>query len=546
MADPGVHYADVCTQTGAIVCAHIQQVTLRLCLRRHTRKGKGGEGASKPLSRHCLSIYADNDNHPLLLGNVHDVADASPFTTTLAVRVRPRPPSRLMIHWYADAFSAEDGMMAQELIASGSGMTGNVTLVDLGGTAQGTLSIEAAWPFAVSTPPPPTPDNPQAAALIQHTRAAYKLAKGVNHETDVFTDVHVYLDRVVRLPILWYALHAHQMYAVPDEATAYFENALAIARHLAPRATPSAFGQQQLLADMIALPSLGWIYRPDTWAHDNTDAEHWSSLFSHPGPGLPAFDCEDGSKALMELFLVFQKIELVRPSSELRHLQRLARRYTAWMAIGELKSDSGSASGSVQTPGHLGARESDTYIMHCYLMLLTRAPGGVDAPPITIESTAYASGVWSDGMDRYRDEEAREYSREMRALEALPSEQQRLNARVRSPMSLVHEQRMYGRLIALFTVDDTRGRHRLMHGIETSTFLLHHSVDQVGTLALDVARPALEAWMATELALAPRSRFPRAPPITTAHALPRLPCLLLPGGDDVQLTSKMGLSVVSI
>jgi len=544
MADPGLHCADVCAQTGAIVRAHIEQVTLRLCLQRRQAKGSREKGKSKALANHCLCIYADNDNHPLLLGIVRDVADAAPFTTTLAVRTHPHPPTRLMIYWYADAFAADDGMQAQELIASGCGMGGVVTLVDLGGMAQGTLSVEAKWPFATPNAPPSTPDNAQAVALIRHTRAAYKLVPH-HADTDIFTDVQVYLDRVVRLPILWYALHAHQMRAVPVDATAYFESALVLARHFAP-ASPSAFGQQQLLADMIALPSLGWIYRPDTWAHDNSDAEQWSSIWSHPGPTLPAFDCEDGTKALMELFLVFQKIELVRPSSDLRHLQRLARRYTAWMAIGELKSDSGSASASLQKPGHLGARDSANYIMHCYLMLLTRAPGATDTPPITIESTAYASGVWSEGMTRYRDEEARQYSREMRALEALPTEQQRLNARVRSPMSLVCEQRMYGRLIALFTVDETRGRHRLMHGMETSDFLLHHSVDQAGTLALDVSRASLEQCMAAELALAPRSRFPSAPTATRKHKLPARPCLLLPGGDDVRITSQMGLSVVSM
>lgn len=407
----------------------------------------------------------------------------------------------VFIRWYASVYREEDGMWAQEMIGAGCNhrSSHSAKLEDILLNEVGTVKVEG-----MELPPyneDHHPLNEEAQQLIRDVEKAMSaLPTRCRVENDSFPDVAIHLDRVTALPSIWFALDSTRMKFDVVNAVKYFENSLRCVIRQSAQGRPAP--PEQTLADLIALPSLGWIYRSDsTQSEEACDA--WSSLWTYPGPDPPAFDCEDGAKALMELFLVFQRLPTFRNNPELRALQSLARTYVPWFAIGELFSQDG---GSAKSRSGVGL--SGDYLMHCYVVLL---PTGKGAKSITLESTAYASGVWDAERESKREKAA--HRREQEWVDALPSAQDRENARVRCPMSMVAEQKMYGKLVALYScsVPEGRAQFKLMGGVDTTTFLLDPSSHDPVSVPIDLPLEEVKRIFHRELQLSPPPSFPLAP-----------------------------------
>jgi hypothetical protein len=137
--------------------------------------------------------------------------------------------------------------------------------------------------------------------------------------------------------------------------------------------------QADVLAKMLSLPCAAWVYQKDRsrGSSSNVDIEDWYSLWSTPAAELDwiGFDCEDGSKALLECVFAFQTCRFdARRFPQLHQLQLLARDYQAYLAEVELRTS-----------------ESDPQevVLHACVVLLHPS-----RPTITLESTMNASGAW--------------------------------------------------------------------------------------------------------------------------------------------------------
>jgi hypothetical protein len=526
MSDHRLRISETCAQTGATK-QHVAAVSMSLRLE---PRGK----AAKQYNQHVVTLHTStHDPHPLLVGSF-PLALGAPTPTAICLPVRVHPDQTLMARWYARAFDPTDGIHAQELIACGSLLGTEVRLVDVENRVQGVLHV-SGWPFD-SSKQPQRPVNKAAQALVQQVRDAYKRVTPAPGPNDKFADVQIHLEeRACSMPLLFYTAHASLM-RVPDRAnaTAYFENALHVCSGKAST-HPS-----QLLADVLSLPSLGWIYRPDV-TRTGEDADQWASLLSFPGGvGVPpAFDCEDGSKALLEILGVLQSIELVEPTPALITLQKLARQYRGYFCICELKSENGAANVKAGVGGA-------NYLNHAMVVML-----GTGLPPITLESTAYCSGAWTpDAMRTLADDEAT-FGMDSRKADLLLDAQGVENARIKSPISLVIKQNMYRRILALVTCSGARAEHWLLN-TDLKGFLLLQGgrLESVkgAVKAVDMPLSDLLAACQAELRLVPACRFPRAPPLCSLHKLAGSTFLLPPGQEvkdanfkEVYVTDEMTL-----
>jgi hypothetical protein len=407
----------------------------------------------------------------------------------------------LLARWYCDVYSDEDGLWGQYLVASGS-CPGKLYSIE--GTTLATLVTRSCDQAASRK----AKVNGSSKALIKQTQKAHhKIGTEPDHEMSEI-DVFMGGEPPAPAPLLLYALSAYDMEET-NTSTRFFQHLLDLALQFAH---PTQQDDSSILADMIAFPSHGWLYRCEK-------GDYWSSLWSYPDPHLVAFDCEDGAKALLELFLVFQRCSRVPAGTRLHHFQQLARQYQPWLAIGELKSSDGAAA---LTGAHLGQHtKGSEYLLHCFLVL--EPLGG--APFISIESTAYASGAWTKPSAQGLAYDRKEFGR----AEAFASAQGvSAIARVRSPISMVRDQRMYGQLLALFGVDKNgRAQHHLFKDVETNDYLAGHKVSS-RLLAIDEPAEQLRQSLAYPLSQQPPSVFPSPPPTSAASWCKNGSALLLP------------------
>lgn len=548
MADPGLHVADTCPITKVVLVQHVVKVTLALRLE---QKGK----AAKRYSDHCVTLYTNaSTQHPLLVGTYSLGGGGSgTIEVTIPVCITPRPPTMLLVQWYASAYDPEDGLIARELVAGGVEQSQEVRLFDVENIVQGVLHVKG-WPFSSSSSSS-SKVNAGAQRLIQQVSDSYSTVRPAMGPGDRFSAVQIQIGNRVRpMPIAFYVAHSTRMRANPAAATAYFENAIRLVR--TKDASPA-----QTLADVLALPSLGWIYRPDV-TRTGADADQWSSIHSVPSPSssnVPiAFDCEDGSKAMLELLHVMQTITFVNPSSGLLLLQSLARLYVGYLAICELKSDTGSA-----RPAGVGG---SNYLNHALVLMLPRSRPDVGATlyPITLESTAYCSGDWHatvmNGIARDESQFARDNAQMTRSLSSAAD---RFNARVKSPISLVVNQTMYRRLIALVTASATgtdptqqRTQHHLLN-VDMKEFMFryggwlgHKELRASGSIVtvIDLPTADLITMCEEEFALIPVCRFP-VPTTAAAAAGVGDAAFVLPTanakGNTVYVHDSMALTVFS-
>lgn len=513
---PDLHVADVCTITGVVMRHHVANVSLHARFEMHGRP-------AKQYTHHVVMLYTDNhEQHPLLVG-VFD--PLQPQSLLLPVRITPAPPTLLMARWFARAYSAVDGLRAQELVACGSfavGDTSRVRLVDMDNCVQATLHV-SGWPFRAPSSAA-LPVNRDLQTMVAQVAHAYARVRPAIHADNVFFDIRLPLaDRAARVPLLLYALHATNMRATSAGACAFFEHAI---RVVSPS---SSGGDAQLLADVLTLLSLCWVYRADV-TRTGADVDQWASIQSVPGgTDVPiAFDCEDGAKALLELLYVMQTHEFpVSCSATLRALQALSRRYVGYLAICELKSSDGAAR-------KLGMG-GDDYCNHAMGVMLRRDARDRDLLPITLESTAYCSGAW-----RRSDTHAVDESAYMSANGRVPVSDVE-NARVKSPVSMVEQQHMYRRLFSLITC--TAGAradraHHILLNVDMCDFLLDGGdvAAAQAVYAVDMSTADFARQCAQELRLLPACRFPVAPSATAVAFVPGA-YLLPPGAGRASLTA---------
>jgi hypothetical protein len=395
----------------------------------------------------------------------------------------------LCVRWYGER--ADYG---QELVAGGSGPLGEIPLCDVAGIVQGVLLVQGT-----RGAPQPVPNGAEQTGVL--AKQLVRQVRDVHRRIGASPDQTLYQiwlpdARLGAVPPLFHALAASRISADASAAVALFGAWLRtfVDMELSP---------EQQLADLLALPTLAWHYRLDQNAEGKV-YDQWASLWAFPNPERAVFDCEDGARAALELFLVLVAADLSRGSLRLQLLQQVARRYTPFLAIGELK------------------RADGDYDAHCYLMLLNR--GGGVWPSITVEPTAYASGVWTKDMLSTLEEDKARFSEHSRGR---PDQ----GVIFRSPISMVRDQGLYRRLYALITchAPGDRSLHLVCRNEkgEFATDTVSLLLDPAEHLArceraVDMPTAQLERGMAHELSLTPRSTFPSPPPARASQVPPRL------------------------
>jgi len=446
-----------------------------------------------------LVLYANNDMHPAMLCTTEPgLCSGTPFVQEMCIREGAVTTlvSRLFGSYQTD------GVWAQELIGSACVSSNHkpTRIIDINSNAVAHIEVDQ-FPFSTSSDDPAAataavalPFNKESHSMIVDVQKAQMRQKDFCSSTDNFATVQVFLDTVQTLPIAWFAFHATRMCgAAPDSATAYFQRLLDVSEQMQ---LPGSSAEQQL-ADMLSLPSLAWVYRDDKDSRGN-DSEYWASLWSNPTGTLHAFDCEDGAKALLELFHVFKQLTPSREGSskKLRRLHRLAQKYRPFLAIGELFSDNGKDSTGKSHTGGFKHRKPSDFVMHCYVMLLPPR-GGVERA-ITLDAASYSSSAWDTGATSQLDAPP----------DLHPVQVDSPLACIRSSPSELLQTRAYGALLALLTSEiDNETAHYLMNRIDTFDFLLD-ALRSLPTPCYSVTYKETERIFARELALCPDVRFP--------------------------------------
>jgi hypothetical protein len=466
------------------------------------------------LSRHVVQLFDEGAQHDW---QAYDVpAIGRPVRVTFHVATTPL--RRLCVHWYSDV----DG--AQTLIAGGSvsdadsGATGRVIDlcdVDEGTPPLGRLTVRASIGLGGGTPRV----NPDVRRLIDQVDAANRRLHAA--PSDMYSDARLLVDRVRSLPMIVYALHANDV-RIDDNAScvALFAHLLDLALHFAH--APSQTSDACTLADMLTLVVLVFQYKFDTTYDDaHTPTDRWTSLLSFPCVARATYDCEDGAHTCLELFHAFTRCKISGgANAHLARIQALARTYTPYLAITELKM------------------KKKKYEPHCMLVLLPGTGGGA----ITVEPTAFASGEWHARMLDSLAADRKVHAAAHATLERHGVHDD--DARARMPLSMVRHQSMYGRILALMTCGGARAQH-LLHdgrgrgiGVDACAFFLAPDAAK-RELAIDMPVDTLRRAFATELTQMPASRLPRAP--ATPQQLPRAS-----GGGTLVLGARADGTVFSV
>lgn len=352
--------------------------------------------------RAFLQVFSDNGAPPVHLSSKTGGVVRLTVHTLLSVR------------WFYDV-TTEDGLVG-EVCGGACRIHRNGEAVSLrdwkGRRIPGTVSV-AGLEQSLPSLPPHGDLHPDVMKRVRETLQTRFHAD----EKDIFD--HFRVDDHRRSPVALFALHAAQLArrVAPRDAQTLLGHLEKMARAFAP----PGHREEDVLADVLALRSLPRAYAVDRTYWGET-ADQWSVLNSFPEPHRAVFDCEDGAHEALELFYVLQQ-------HGVGSLADLARCYVGYLALGQI-------------------RVHGVYTAHAYVILLPKEPVGKD-PAISIETTTYSSGAWHANLDAKRDEPAFEEARI--ALRAVKRSEE--TARIRSPLSMVAEQRIYGRLFALVTPD---------------------------------------------------------------------------------------------
>jgi hypothetical protein len=448
--DRGVHVANVSKHTGEVLEVLVAPVSVSMEVSIHRK-------VAAIFTRFRLVMYANTDMHPRMLYTRDLMLDMDKKAhVACEPNVRTRGAHTVYFRLFGSRIT--DGALTQELLASGStcANAAPVVLWDIEHNTVAHVTI-AGFPFDAQARKMPVPFNFRARELITEVTTRQLVLRTETEQgkpaefvprTDTFPLVNVH-----SLPIIWFAYHASCMTADSNHATAYFERLLAVAARMQ---IPGS-SKFQLLADMLSLPSLAWVYRSDTNSL-NVDGEYWASLWSNPPDALQAFDCEDGAKALLELYHVLREVPLTDGASPaLREMQQLVQRYRGFLAIGELYQPADNRPEVILLKDRIPA----DYVMHCYCMLLPlTADSGV--PAITLDSTSYSSTAWSYPLlDCPKREEEKDQEEE--DVDPLVCE--------RNSPAHVQKHGMYGALVTLMTSQrGSRTEHFLMRRVNTFEF----------------------------------------------------------------------------
>lgn len=140
----------------------------------------------------------------------------------------------------------------------------------------------------------------------------------------------------------------------------------------------------EVVGELFTMPMKGMIYTHDKCFSEKVlhDEDQWISAFSIALLQIAAFDCEDGTIAVMQLVHAFNKATF--ENQELSYIQRVLKStYAVCLFLGQLKVD-------------------DSYVYHAYPVFLdkqwfndTKQKDIRLCPTLVLESTNYTASVFS-------------------------------------------------------------------------------------------------------------------------------------------------------
>jgi hypothetical protein len=415
--------------------------------------------AAKGDVRHIVQLF-DRRNVMYVRGD----KVGQPWPLTL-----PPGTTSLLVRWFVEVDTPSG--LVHCLAAYGSWHSGRVcSLVDIRGALQASMAIGDTTTTTTTVVETPRLDTRVMNQWIATANRA---------STSAIASTVVFVDELRRMPLLWATVHAMDIQTDGKSEERLFQHWRDLTR------CEQGQTDTQWLARLLALPSLAWVYRPDYVHGDDTGiiVDMWSNLWSFPDPGACSYDCEDGSKALLEVFHVFCR-STFQEDAHLRALQALARSYRAHLAVVDIDSN------DPPLPHNYG--------LHALVVLL-----GPHLPAIVLESTAYASAPWPSRKEmlarvhqdkrRFTDEDAQQ------------------------PASMWLEQNKYGRVYSLTSSDARSSEHIVFTSEVAFTDVLFGEVALPNSV-ISVPASQARSVLAPFLSYLPPCRLPSAPSSTTTTA----------------------------
>lgn len=225
--------------------------------------------------------------------------------------------------------------------------------------------------------------------LARETYAAYK-----SSYLSLFTYAHLPMGEYPILAFVWLTT---QVQSTNENTDALFSNLYAVAVRNQPEQATSG----QILNELLTLLTRTGLYTLDRRRNQVTDTyaneDQWLSMNWFKNPAEAAFDCEDASEHVLELFYAFTRHPIPYHAAPLETLRQYALGYTAFFTMGTLNCN------EEETP-------------HAYVILLDRRYiqaqlEGVPLsrvehlqPALVIEGTSYTEGAWCINGDAKQEE----------------------------------------------------------------------------------------------------------------------------------------------
>jgi hypothetical protein len=231
-----------------------------------------------------------------------------------------------------------------------------------------------------------------------------------------------------KFPIIAFAAHVHRIQYEELHAIGLFNHWAIVAAQM----NYNGQGWFDVLVNFLTLTSRSWYYKPDCDSHGQGQ-DQWISLFACPNPGEMMFDCEDGTKAIMEIFHVLQditRVECMYPytvNGALYAISKLANYYSWTKLIGYILDNDGKNK------------------LHYYGALLGKDE---QHPSILIDSTLDSSGVWVRDAPDEHAELCRDMVRNSNFTEA-----QQDMMRYKISMNRVKQRQMYAEIVMVFNAE---------------------------------------------------------------------------------------------
>lgn len=439
------------------------------------------------------------DNYTVFLFGSRDAQDNAEYNRSVRIKIDeptrtdfaldPRKYTPDFIHVWLFVTSKDlDGVISESLLGCGSVSIHTLlnsfqveplSLLDFNGKQQAVLQVKCTNGQKVldkvsidhssvySKSWIHTKEHPLSKKYKDRCDRMYNETSFLHEQKFVYVDTHV-----GRLPIISSVIAAAWVTVPPARTVKLLNHLLQIAScvmgaHLENLEHEPENTALELMTEMLSIIIRCMIYKDDTTragVDRDTPVDQWVSLNCFPNWDLAAFDCEDPTVNVLQIFNILKYVTIpqTEENGPLLHIQRLAKAYTPFMCFGQI----------VYNGEKVG---------HAFVVLKDSA--GVRReigeeknknelkPTLTVDGANYCSSLIGVESQQQESQEVESYRKMGKNISTVKRDVWNKILKYKMPASVVRQDVVYGPVSALVTSDytDSDGQRKALHILTGNT-----------------------------------------------------------------------------